>query len=179
MLPGLSVFSFLFVNCCLYPLHLTFNLFLTISITFDFAPVFCCVGEFVFVRLLGMCGFSSFFLVDTSSSDLHFKSCITSVASGGFVRFFRFKHSCVAFSQLRLLGELLVATFYKGVFRLRPKSDSNSEVFVTQCDGIFNVLKNFGYIWRELVRCVCLNNFITANLRFKVCIILSANPIAL
>ena len=45
------------------PLYLTFNLSLTISIFFDFAPVFCCVREFVFVRFLGICGFR-FILLD-------------------------------------------------------------------------------------------------------------------
>ena len=65
-------------------LYLTFNLSLSFSITFDFAPVFCCVGEFVFVRFLGICGFGSFFLIDASSSDHRCKLCITSAGSGGF-----------------------------------------------------------------------------------------------
>ena len=52
-----------------------FNLSLAFSITFDFAPVFCCVG--VFVRFLGICGFDSFFLIDTSFSNHYCKLCIT------------------------------------------------------------------------------------------------------
>ena len=75
MLPDLPVFFvFLSVVVCTL-LYLMFNLSLIFSITFDFAPVFCCVG--VFVRLLGICGFGSFFLIDTSSSDHRCKSCIT------------------------------------------------------------------------------------------------------
>ena len=118
------------------PLYLTFNLTLTIFITFDFAPVVCCVGELVFVRFLGICGFSSSFLIDTSSSDHRCKSCIISAGSGGFVRFFLSKHACFALYQLRLLGELLVATFDQGVFGLRPMWALNSEICVTPC-GVF------------------------------------------
>ena len=35
--------------------------------------------------------------------------CLIFAGRGVFVRLFRSKHSCFAFSQLRLLGELLVA----------------------------------------------------------------------
>ena len=42
------------------PFYLTFNLSLTISKTIGLAPVVCCVGQFVIVRFLGICGFGSF-----------------------------------------------------------------------------------------------------------------------
>ena len=48
------------------------------------------------------------------------KSCIISAGRGGFVRFFLFKHACFALSQFKLLGELLVATFERGVLFFRP-----------------------------------------------------------
>ena len=58
----------------------------------------------------------------------------------GFVRFFRSKHACFALTQFRLLSDLLVATFDKGVFGLRPMWASNREIFFTLCGVILNVL---------------------------------------
>ena len=130
---------FLSIVFCI-PLYLTFNLSLTISITFDFAPVFCSVGKSVFVMFLGICGIHSLFLIDTSSSDHRCRSCMFSAGSGGFARFFRSKHACSALSQFRLLGELLVATFDKGVFGLRPMWAQKGENFVTLRGVTFNTL---------------------------------------
>ena len=131
MLADLSVFFvFLFIVVCI-PLYLNFNLSLTIYIAFDFAPVSCCVGRSVFVSFRGIRSFGSLLLIETSSFDHRCNSCITLACSGGVVRFFRCKPACFALSQSRLLGELLVATFEKVVFALRPMWASNGENCVT------------------------------------------------
>ena len=105
------------------PLYLTFNLSFTIFLALDFAPVSFCVGKSEFVRFRG----------------IRCKSCITSAGSGGFVIFFRSKHAYFALSQFKLFGELLVATFDKGVFGVRPMWASNGEIFVTLCGVILSV----------------------------------------
>ena len=64
---------------------------------------------------------------------------MTSAGKGGFVRFFRSKHACLALSQFKLLGELFVAMFDNGVFGFLSISASKGEIFVTPCDVILNV----------------------------------------
>ena len=115
----------------------------------------------------------------TSSSDHRCKSCITSAGRGGFVRFLRFKHACFAFSQFKLLGELLVATFDKGVFGVRPMWASNGEIFVTPCGVILSVLIISATSESSFYGVFVLSILMTANLRFKVCIIFPTTPIAL
>ena len=115
----------------------------------------------------------------TSSSDHHCKSCITSTGKGGFVRFLRSKHACFAFSQFKLPGELLVATFDKGVFGVRPMWVSNGEIYVTLCGEILSVSIISATSEASLYGVFVLSILMTANLRFKVCIILSTTPTAL
>ena len=45
---------------------------------------------------------------------------MTSTGKGGFVRFFLYKHACLAFFQFKLLSELFVAMFDKGKFGFLP-----------------------------------------------------------
>ena len=76
------------------PLYLMLVLFLASSIAFEYAPVSGCVGECLFVSVLGsdLCetlGDHPFFRICTSSSDHRSRSCITSAGRDGFVRFFR------------------------------------------------------------------------------------------
>ena len=54
----------------------------------------------------------------TSSSDHLCRSCIISAGRGCFVRLFRSKQACFAFSPFELLGELLVVAKLKRVFFL-------------------------------------------------------------
>ena len=115
----------------------------------------------------------------TSSSDHRCKSCITSAGRGGFVRFFRSKHACFAFSQFKLLGELLVATFDKGVFGVRHMWASKAEVFVTLCGVILSVLIVSATSDASLYGVFVLSILMTANLRFKMCIILSTTSFVL
>ena len=66
------------------------SLFLASSIGFEYAPVSGCVGECLFVSVLGsdLCvtlGGDPFFRICTSSSDHRPRSCITSAGRGGFV----------------------------------------------------------------------------------------------
>ena len=102
----------------------------------------------------------------TSFSDHRSKSCITSAGRGGFVKF-------------KLLGELLFATFDKGVFGVRPMWASIGEIFVTLCGVILSVLIIFATSEASLCGLFVLSILMTANLRFKVCIILSTTHIAL
>ena len=72
-----------------------------------FAPDACCGGDlFDTWRFVGI-GVRR--LIDTSSSQHRCKSCMISADRGGFVRLFQSKHACLAFSQFRLSGELVVA----------------------------------------------------------------------
>ena len=118
-------------------------------------------------------------MILTSSSNHRCKSCNTSAGSGGFVRFFRSKHACFALSQNKLLGELLVAMFDKGVFGLRHMWASYGEIFVTLCGVILNVLIILATSDASLYGVFVLLIFMTASLHFKVCIILSTTPNAL
>ena len=126
------------------PLCLMLSLFLASSIGFECAPVSGCVGECVFVTVLGsdlrvaLCG-DPLFCMCTSSSDHRWRSCITSAGRGGFVRFFRSKHACFALSQFRLFGELFVAIIDSGVFGFLPICASKGEIFVTPCGVILSV----------------------------------------
>ena len=52
--------------------------------------------------------------------------------------FFRSKLACFAFSRIRLLGELVVARFDRGVFGFLPKCASKGEIFVTPCGVMCN-----------------------------------------
>ena len=78
-----------------------------------------------------------------------------------------------------MLGELLVATFDKGVFGLRPMWASNGEIFVTLCGVILSVLRISATSDASLYDVIVLSILMTADLRFKVYIILSTTPIAL
>ena len=133
-------FVFLSIVACT-PWYLTSNLSLAIYIVLEFAPVSCGGGKFAFWRLFCYCGFTfgSCLPMDTSASDHRCRSCINSAGSGSFVRFFLSKHACYALSQFKLLGELLVATFKRGVFGFRFMCASNSETSVTPFGVIFNV----------------------------------------
>ena len=108
------------VACTL--LYRTFNLSLFVSVTLEFAPVCCCGGDFAIWRVFGICGFNfvSCLLMNTSFFDHRCKSCNLSAGSGGFVRFFLSNQACFVLSQFRLLGELVVASFERGVFGFRP-----------------------------------------------------------
>ena len=46
------------------------------------------------------------------------------------MRFFRSKHACFAFSQLRLAGELVVAKFERGVFGFLLMRASKGEIWL-------------------------------------------------
>ena len=59
--------------------------------------------------------------------------------SGGFVRFFLRNLACFALSQVRLFGELLLATFERGVFGFIPICASKCEIFLTPCGVVGNV----------------------------------------
>ena len=117
-------------------------------------------------------------MILTSSSDHRCNSCITSAGSGGFVRFFRSKHAWFALFQFKWLGQLLVATFDKGVFGLRPMWASNGEISVTLCGVIINVLIISATADASWYGVFVLSIFMTASLRFIVCIILFTTPIA-
>ena len=113
------------VHCT--PLYLMLSLFSASSIAFEYAHVSGCVGECLFMSVLGsdLCvtlGDHPFFRICTSSSDHRSRSCITSAGRGGFVRFFRSKHACFALSQFRLLVELFVAMFDSWVFGFLPQT---------------------------------------------------------
>ena len=83
-----------------------------------FAPRVCCCCElFANWRVVGSVG-RDFIL--TSSSDHLCKSCMNSAGRGCLVRLLRPKHACLAFSQIRLLGELLVAKLERGVLSFLP-----------------------------------------------------------
>ena len=99
------------------------SLFLASSKGLECSPVSGCVGECVFVSVLGcdLCvilGGDPFFCICTSPSDHHWRSCITSAGRGGFVRIFRSKHASFALSQFGFL--LFVAIFDSGVFGFLP-----------------------------------------------------------
>ena len=97
----------------------------------DWAPdVRCFVGLLVPGAFGGM---SERRFFDTSSSDHCCKPCIIYAGRSGFVRFVRCKHACLVFSQLKLLGELVVATMDKGLIGFLPVYASNGEFFVTPC----------------------------------------------
>ena len=117
--------------------------------------------------------------MDTSSSDHSCRLCITSAGNGGFVRFFLSNHACFMLSQFNILGELLVAAFERGVFGFRLICASNGETLVTPCGVILNDLIILATSEASLYGVFVLSIFITASLRFNVCIILSTNPIAL
>ena len=111
------------------------------SITLGPALVFCSGVEFDVCSFFGIFGLVfPFYLIETSSSDHLCRSCMISAGNGGFVRFFLSKHACLAFSQLGLFGELIVATFDRRVFGFRPMCASNGEIFVTPCGVIRNFL---------------------------------------
>ena len=107
------------------PLYLWFLLSMFISmLRLRFAPGVC----FDVLSAPIGCGWSCCrLLIETSSSDHCCKSCMISVARGGFVRFFRSKHACFAFSQLRLVSELVVANSDRGVFGFLPMCASKGE----------------------------------------------------
>ena len=76
------------------------------------------------------CGCSCcLWLIETSSSDHCCKSCMISAGRDGFVRFFRSKHACFAFSQVRMVGELVAAKFERGVFGFLPMCASKGDIF--------------------------------------------------
>ena len=79
---------------------------------------------------------------------------IISTGIYSFVKIFIPKHACFAFSPFKLLGELLVATFERGVFGFRCMCASNIENFVEPCGVTLNVLKNSAH--RKRVCTVCL-----------------------
>ena len=169
---------FLSISACSL-LYLVFNLALLISMNLlDCAPdVRCIVGLLVPDAFGGMCERR---FTDSSSYDHCYTSCIIYAGRGGFVRFVRSKHACLAFSQLNLLGELVVATLDKGVFfGFLPKSASNGEIFVTPC-GVFRKVF-FILATSDASLYGVLDSFILIipSLRFNVCIILTTTPMAL
>ena len=95
------------------------------------------------------------------------------------MRFFRSKHACFAFSQLRFVGELVVAKFEREVFGFLPKCASKDEVFVTPCGVMRNVsiisVTSEGYLYGVFAGSI----LVTPSQCFNVCIILSTTPIAL
>ena len=95
------------------------------------------------------------------------------------MRFFLSKQACFAFSQFKLLGDLLVATFDRGVFGFRPMFASNGEIFVKPCGVILNIFLISATSEASRYSVFVLSILITASLRFSVCIILSTTPIAL
>ena len=72
-----------------------------------FAPHVCCGGDLIFIWRFAGSGVPR--LIDTLSSEHRCKSSMISAGRRGFVRFFRSKHACLAFSQFRLSRELFVA----------------------------------------------------------------------
>ena len=162
------------------PLYLILSVSLASSITLGLAPVSCCVVEFDFCSFFGICGLVfPFSLIETSSSDHLCKSCMISADNGGLVGFFLSKHACFTFSQLKLLGELLAATFDRGVFGFRPMCASNGENFVTPCGVILNVFIFSATSEARRYGVFVLSILIIASLRLSVFIILSTTPIAL
>ena len=69
-------------------------------------------------------------LIDTPSSDHRFEWCMISAGRGGFLRLFQSKHAWYAFSQIRFMGELIVAQLDRWVFGFLPMCPSNGEIFV-------------------------------------------------
>ena len=95
------------------------------------------------------------------------------------MRLFRSKHACLAFSQFRLLGQLVVATLDRGVFSFLPMCASKGEIFVTPCGDI---RKNFiisATFDANLYGVFAGSIFIIPSLLFSVCIIRSTTPMAL
>ena len=66
-----------------------------------------------------------------------------------------------------MLVELIVATFDKRVFGLRPMWASNVEFFATLCGVILNVLIISATSDASLYGVIVLSIFVTAPLRFK------------
>ena len=82
-------------------------------------------------------------------------------------------------SQFNILGEILIATFERGVFGFRLICASNGEILVTPCGVILNDWILSATSEASLYGVFVSSTFITASQRFNVCIILSTNPIAL
>ena len=101
------------------------------------APDVSCVVSLLVPGVFGGICKRRFF--DTSSSEHGCKSCIFVAGRGGFVMFFRSKYACFEFSQLRLLGELVVATLDNGVIGFLTMCASNGDIFVTPCGVVLKV----------------------------------------
>ena len=126
------------------------------------------------------CGCSCcLWLIETSSSDHCCKSCMISAGRYGFVRFFRSKHACFAFSQVRLVGELVVAKFDRGVFGFLPMCASKGDIFVTPCGVMRKVFIISATSEVNLYGVFAGSILITPTRRFNVCIILSTTPLTL
>ena len=104
-------------------------------------------------------------------------SYMTSAGNGACVRFFRSKYEFFAFSQLRLLGELLVTKFESAFFGFLLMWTSNCEIFVTLCGVIQIVFLISATSEANLYGVWFLSNLTTPNLRFIVWIIPSTAPI--
>ena len=77
--------------------------------------------------------FNGRFVILTSNSDEHWRSCIISGWSGGYIKFFQSKQACLNFSQFRLFDHLVVATFDSKVLGFRRMCASKWEIFVALC----------------------------------------------
>ena len=77
--------------------------------------------------------FNSRFVILTSFLDEHWRSCIISGWSGGYIKFFQSKQACFVFSQFRFFDQLVVATFDSKVLDFRRMCASKWETFVVLC----------------------------------------------
>ena len=145
LLPGYTLFSCSCRVLVCTRFCLTFSLTLAIFYNFG-APVFLLWRRNSLLKILWQLWFRfDFFLLMTLCLPIT-KSCIFSTGNDSFVKFFISKQAGFAFAQFKLLDELLVATFERGVFGFRRMCASNGEICVTPCDSQCDSQcpKNFG-----------------------------------
>ena len=140
-----SIFFFMLVSVCwCTPSYLRFKFsFSEAKVFLAFTPELVCGQLPAASEPLLLIGSGILCFILTSSSDHFCKSCMISAGIGGWIRFFQSKQACLAFSQFKLLGELIVAIFVKVVFAFWPKCASNGVIFNTPCRVVRNFFNDF------------------------------------